>query len=106
MRLFASNAKLEISLVAFYGPSNPVAGKLDRADNYLGKGDFPMERIFKVGDRVYHLRKGDSLATEGYGAVLEVGTTRLTILWEHNGKRGSVERRDIMTQIEATEAGF
>lgn len=64
-----------------------------------------MEKI-KVGDRVYHFRKGDPIATEGYGTVLEIGGTRATLLWEHNGKQGSVERRALMTELEATEAGF
>jgi hypothetical protein len=64
-----------------------------------------MKKIF-VGDRVYHLRKGDLIATEGYGTVLDIGGTRATLLWEHNGKRGSVERRDLMTELEAAEAGL
>ena len=59
-----------------------------------------------VGDRVYHLRKGDPIATEGYGTILEIGGTRATLLWEHNGKQGSVERRDLMTELEAAEAGL
>jgi preprotein translocase subunit YajC len=55
-----------------------------------------------LGDRVYHFRKGDSIATEGYGTILEIGSTRVTLRWEHNGKHGSVERRDLMTELEAT----
>ena len=48
----------------------------------------------------------DPIATEGYGAVLDIGGTGATLLWEHNGKHGSVDRRDLLTEDEAAGAGF
>ena len=41
-----------------------------------------------AGDRVYHFRKGDPIATEGYGMVLEIGGTRATLLGEHEREVG------------------
>lgn len=64
-----------------------------------------MEKI-NAGDRVYHFRKGDPIATEGYGMVLEIGGTRATLLWEHNGKSGGVESRDLITEDEAEIKGL
>jgi hypothetical protein len=64
-----------------------------------------MENI-KAGDRVYHFRKGNPIATEGYGSVLEIGGARALLLWGHNGKQGSVERRDLLTDEQAARAGF
>jgi hypothetical protein len=84
--------------------TNLVAGKLNRGGQ-LAERRFSIAK-FSVGDRVYHLRKDDPIATEGYGTVLEIGGTRAMLLWEHNGKHGSVERRDLMTELEAAEAGL
>jgi hypothetical protein len=48
---------------------------------------------FKVGDRVYHLRKGDPIATQGYGRLTIVNATNAEIQWEETGKTGFVEIR-------------
>jgi hypothetical protein len=60
---------------------------------------------FKVGDRVYHIRQGDPFAQTGFGRVLEIGGTRATLLWEHNGKHGGVETRNLITEDEAAING-
>jgi hypothetical protein len=77
----------------------------DKKQTPTGKEDVRVAKI-KAGDRVYHVRKGDPIATEGYGTVLEIGGTRATLLWEHNRKQGSVERRDLLTEIEAADASL
>jgi hypothetical protein len=35
---------------------------------------------FKVGDRVYHIRRGDPIARTGFARILEIGGTRAVLL--------------------------
>ena len=57
----------------------------------------------KVGDRVYHIRRGDPFARTGFGRITWIEGTRATLLWEHNEKTGGVEKRDLISEDEATE---
>jgi hypothetical protein len=52
-------------------------------------------------ERVYNRRKNDPLAVEGYCKILEIGPLKAKVLWEHNGKDGVVEVRDLITEEEA-----
>ena len=61
---------------------------------------------FKVGDRVYHFRRGDPIAQEGFGRILWVEGTRAKLLWEHNGKEGGVASSDLFTEVEAVNEGL
>jgi hypothetical protein len=56
---------------------------------------------FKVGDRVYHVRRGDRFAQEGFGRILWIEGTRAKLLWEHSGKDGGIESGDLITEEEA-----
>ena len=60
----------------------------------------------KVGDRVYHIRIGDRVAQRGYGKILWIEGTRAKMLWEHNGKDGGVESRDLISEEEAANEGL
>ena len=64
-----------------------------------------MEKL-SVGDRVYHLRKGDRFATRGYGRVLQIEGSSAIVRWEHNGQHGGVEVRDLLTEIDAAIEGL
>ena len=61
---------------------------------------------FKVGDRVYHLRRGDPIAQEGFGRILWSEGTRAKVLWDHNGKEGGIESRDLISEDEAVNEGL
>ena len=61
---------------------------------------------FQVGDRVYCFRKNDPIAQEGYGRIQWIDGTRARLLWEHNGKEGGVESRDLFTEDEAINEGL
>ncbi len=61
---------------------------------------------FRAGDRVYHIRRGDSIAQEGFGILIEIEGTRAKLLWEHNGKYGGVESRDLIAGDEAVYEGL
>ena len=61
---------------------------------------------FKVGDRVYHIRRYNPTTRTGFGRVLEIEGTRATLLWEDNGKRAGVESRDLISQDEAFREGL
>ena len=41
---------------------------------------------FKVGDRVYCIRRGDPKAPTGFGRLLEIEGTRAVLLWEEAQK--------------------
>ena len=60
----------------------------------------------RVGDRVYHIRRGDRFAQRGYGRTLRIEGTRAKLLWESNGKDGEVERSDLSTEDEAISEGL
>lgn len=70
-----------------------------------GCGGRKMAR-FKIGDRVYHIRRYDPTAPTGFGRVLEIEGTRAVLLWEDDGKRGGVESRDLISQDEAEREGL
>lgn len=101
---FALNEFFDV-LDELYLERNGITTVVQTNDSPIGRDETPMEKI-RVGDRVYHFRKGDPTATEGYGTVLEIGWTQATLVWEHNGRQGRVERRDLLTEREAREAGF
>jgi hypothetical protein len=61
---------------------------------------------FKVGDRVYHIRRGDPIARTGFGRVLEIEGARAVLLWEDDNKQGGVESRDLITKDDAEREGL
>ena len=61
---------------------------------------------FKVGERVYHIRRGDPIAQAGFARVLEIGGTRAVLLWEDNSKTGGVESRDLISTDDAEREGL
>jgi hypothetical protein len=63
-------------------------------------------RNFKVGDRVYHIRRGDPHGSTGFGTITWIEGTRATLLWEHNGKTGGVAKGDLISENEATAEGL
>ncbi len=58
---------------------------------------------FRVGDRVYHCRKDDPIAVEGYGRLTIVNVTNAEILWEESGKTSFVLIRDLRPVDESEE---
>jgi len=59
----------------------------------------------EVGDRVYHLRKNDPIAVEGYCRILEIGPLKSLVLFEYNDKEGIVDTKDLITEGEAEKEG-
>ena len=60
----------------------------------------------KVGDRVYHFRRGDFFAGTGYGKITWIEGTRAKLLFEHTGKENGVEKRDLIAEDEASTRGL
>ena len=60
----------------------------------------------QAGERVYHRRKNDPIAVEGYCEILEIGPLKAKVIWEHNKKDGVVEVRDLITEEEAEALGI
>ncbi|MHB1937344.1 MAG: hypothetical protein ACYCOR_12255 [Acidobacteriaceae bacterium] len=58
---------------------------------------------FKVGDRVYHIRRGDPIARSGYARILEIEGTRAELAWEDGNSVNKVESRDLISEQEAEE---
>lgn len=61
---------------------------------------------FKVGERVFHIRRGDHMAQTGFARVLEIGGTRAVMLWEDNNKIGGVESRALISADDAEREGL
>jgi len=61
---------------------------------------------FKVGDRVYHIRRGDPIARRGYGRILEIEGTRARLVWQDDNKEGGVESRDLISEQQAEKEKF
>jgi hypothetical protein len=59
-----------------------------------------MTTKFKVGDRVYHYRKGDPLAMEGSGTLTKMERIKGEIQWDDTGKTATVELRDLRDDSE------
>ncbi len=58
---------------------------------------------FKVGDRVYHIRRGDPIVRSGYARILEIEGTRARLAWEDGNSVNGVESRDLISEQEAEE---
>lgn len=61
---------------------------------------------FKVGDRVYHIRRGDPIARTGFARILELEGTRAVLLWEDDNKTGGVESNALITVDDAESEGL
>jgi hypothetical protein len=61
---------------------------------------------FKVGDRVYNIRRYDRSVKEGFGRIMWIEGTRAKLQWEDNGKDDGVECRDLISEDEAVNEGL